>query len=488
VSELGGLIHAPRVLAGAVASMRAEGKHVVHARGTFDLLDQRAVARLRQARDGADALVATVIREGFSVPPLLSQALRAQVVAELPFVFGVALEGELHGEAISSLIGADAVIEMDEAPSTRGHPPEPNVLDATGRNDIVYPKPSPFTPEADAFLKDFRRRHTTNDVIAAVQSLKKLRVLVVGDAIIDEYHFVRPLGMPLKSPIIASQFLEAEAYAGGALAVANHVAGFCDDVHLVTVLGAKDPREDFVRAHLRPNVEPMFFYRDDGPTTVKRRYLLRFLVHKLFEVAFFNDHPLPLDVDQAVVRHLEARSEDYDLVIASDFGHGMLSAKSIEVLCSRARFLAVNTQINSINFGYHVISKYGRADYVCIDEPELRLAMRDRLTPVDQLLGPLAESVNAKIVTVTRGNQGSVTYSADGTRATIPIMSRQVIDTVGAGDAYLSASAPCACLGMSPELIGFVGNAIGGLAVRIVGNKEPVGPETLLPFIKTLLE
>jgi sugar/nucleoside kinase (ribokinase family) len=114
--------------------------------------------------------------------------------------------------------------------------------------------------------------------------------------------------------------------------------------------------------------------------------------------------------------------------------------------------------------------------------------MRDRLTPVDQLLGPLAESVNAKIVTVTRGNQGSVTYSADGTRATIPIMSRQVIDTVGAGDAYLSASAPCACLGMSPELIGFVGNAIGGLAVRIVGNKEPVGPETLLPFIKTLLE
>jgi bifunctional ADP-heptose synthase (sugar kinase/adenylyltransferase) len=488
VSELESPILSLGALAETVASLRADGKRVTHARGMFDLLGRQEVERLRKAREGADALVVTIASDDSSRTPLLAPALRAQVVAALRFACGVAVEGDLPAGNVVDAVAADSVLEFEEDPRFRAQATQPNVLDATGRIDLVYPKPSPFTVEADAFLRDFRQRHSAADVIAAVHSLRKLRVLVVGDAIIDEYHFVRPLGMPLKSAIIASQFLEAEAYAGGALAVANHVAGFCDEVHLATVLGTKDTREDFVRAHLRPNVQPTFFYRNDAPTTVKRRYLLRFLVQKLFEIAFFDDHPLPPPVDADVVRHLEATCDGYDLVIASDFGHGMLSHQSIEMLCSRARFLAVNTQINSINFGYHVISKYRRADYVCIDEPELRLAMRDRITPVDHLLGPLADLVRAKMVTVTRGNQGSVTYRADGLRATIPIMSRQVVDTIGAGDAYLSASAPCACLGMSPELVGFIGNAIGGLAVRIVGNKEPVGPDTLLPFIKTLME
>jgi bifunctional ADP-heptose synthase (sugar kinase/adenylyltransferase) len=476
-----------RAIADSVASLRANGKRVVHARGVFDLLDRREVARLRRARDGADALVVTVMSAGRATAPLLAPTLRAEVIATLPFVHGVALEGREHGPDIVTLVEADTVLEIDGEPFGPAQAMEPNVLDAMGRVELVDAKPSPFTPEAAAFLNDFRRRYSADDVIAAIRALKKLRVLVVGDAVIDEYHFVKPLGMPLKSPIIAAQFLEAEAYAGGVLAVANHVAGFCDEVHLATVLGEKDSREDFVRTHLRSNVQPTFFYRQDAPTTIKRRYLLRFLVQKLFEVAFYDERPLAPALDAQVVSHLQTTCDGYDLVIVSDLGHGMLSQKSIDVLCSRAFFLAANTQINSINFGYHVISKYGRVDYVCIDEPEMRLAMRDRLTPVDQLVAPLAKSVRAKMLTVTRGNQGSVTYRADGLRATVPILSRQVIDTIGAGDAYLSASAPCASLGMSPELVGFVGNAIGALAVRIVGNKEPVGPDALFPFIKTLM-
>ncbi len=60
--------------------------------------------------------------------------------------------------------------------------------------------------------------------------------------------------MPTKAPVIAARFLDAETYAGGCFAVANHVAGFCREVHLVTCLGADDPREDFAREHLLPNV------------------------------------------------------------------------------------------------------------------------------------------------------------------------------------------------------------------------------------------
>ncbi len=77
---------------------------------------------------------------------------------------------------------------------------------------------------------------------------------------------------------------------------------------------------------------------------------------------------------------------------------------------------------------------------------------------------------------------------ADGEVVTIPTFSREVVDTIGAGDAFLALTAPVASLGCEPELVGFVGNAVGALAVRIVGNKESVDPTQLHKFVTTLLK
>lgn len=342
--------------------------------------------------------------------------------------------------------------------------------------------------ELSKFLREFRTRHSAESVIARIQELKKLKVLVLGDTIIDEYHFVRPYGMPLKAPVIAAQFQRGESYAGGVLAVANHVAGFCDEVHLVTGLGATDTKRDFIDASLRSNVSRHFVVQPDAPTTVKRRYLRTFLLQKLFEVSFFDDRPLDPDVDAAACAYLAEEVPKYDLVLVADFGHGFVTRAMIDVLCAKAKFLAVNTQLNSVNYGYHVVTRYPRADYVCIDEEESRIACRDRRAPVDEITAALATQLGCRVMTVTLGHVGSLTRMDGHAPVTVPVLSRQVVDTVGAGDAYLSLSAPCACAGFPPELIGFVGNAVGALAVRIVGNAQPVEPDALYAFITRILE
>jgi sugar/nucleoside kinase (ribokinase family) len=68
------------------------------------------------------------------------------------------------------------------------------------------------------------------------------------------------------------------------------------------------------------------------------------------------------------------------------------------------------------------------------------------------------------------------------------VFSREVVDSIGAGDAFLALTAPVAALTADPELVGFVGNAVGALAVRIVGNKEPVDQVSLFKFLTTLLK
>ena len=80
--------------------------------------------------------------------------------------------------------------------------------------------------------------------------------------------------------------------------------------------------------------------------------------------------------------------------------------EAIEVLCREARFLAVNTQSNAGNLGYHTISKYPRADYVCIAENEMRLDARDRRGDLRGMVRQLSQRLHCGRMVVTRGKRG----------------------------------------------------------------------------------
>ena len=69
-----------------------------------------------------------------------------------------------------------------------------------------------------------------------------------------------------------------------------------------------------------------------------------------------------------------------------------------------------------------------------------------------------------------------------------PIFSSKVIDTIGAGDAFFSFTAPCFAKDMPLDLVSFIGNAVGALAVQIVGNKQSVEKYELLEFIHAILK
>jgi sugar/nucleoside kinase (ribokinase family) len=69
----------------------------------------------------------------------------------------------------------------------------------------------------------------------------------------------------------------------------------------------------------------------------------------------------------------------------------------------------------------------------------------------------------------------------------VPAVSRRVVDRLGAGDAYLSVTAPCVAAGMPMDVVGLVGSVVGSLAVRIVGNRSSIEPADVGRFIATLL-
>jgi rfaE bifunctional protein kinase chain/domain/rfaE bifunctional protein nucleotidyltransferase chain/domain len=496
-------------LAETVRRLKAEGKKVVQSHGVFDLLHLGHIRHFEQARRMGDVLIVTVTRDEHVNKgphrPAFPHDLRAETLAALQCVDYVAVnQWPLAVEAIR-VLKPDVYVKgseykVAENDITGGIVPEAEAIRSIGgeirfTDDITFSSSnllnrylSSLPDDVQRYLDEFRKRHSAEEVFTHLGSLSDLRVLVVGETILDEYVYCDAMGKSSKEPIIAMRYVSRETYAGGALAVANHVAEFCAEVGLVTYLGTTNPSEDFVRSHLKPNVKPIFIRKPDSPTIVKRRYVEKYLVTKLLEIYEMNDDPLKEVEDAALCSALESMMQEYDLVIAADFGHGLITRKAVDLLSSKAKFLAVNTQINAANIGFHAVSKYRRADYVCIQESEIRMDRRNRGDDLKVLLRDLAGRLSSRAVMVTRGRVGTLFYTREEGCFECPSFALKVVDRIGAGDAVLSMTSACVQRKMPPDIISFLANLVGAQIVGVVGNSSSLSRISLMKSIESMLK
>jgi bifunctional ADP-heptose synthase (sugar kinase/adenylyltransferase) len=186
--------------------------------------------------------------------------------------------------------------------------------------------------------------------------------------------------------------------------------------------------------------------------------------------------------------YLKKQLSQYDLVIAADFGHGTISSEIIQTLTDYSRFLSVNTQANAGNRGFNTISRYPRSDYVSIAEHEIRLEQRNSNGPLRAMMHELIHKIGCKQLVVTRGRQGATVADLEGSFVDIPSFARNVVDRVGAGDAFFAITSMAAALITPNEVLGFIGNVAGSLAVEIVGNKKAIDKMAVKKYITSLMK
>lgn len=498
-----------RELANILAAFKEKGKTIIHCHGVFDLLHPGHIRHLEAAKCEGDVLLVTITKDVHVIKgpgrPVFNEHLRAESVAALECVDYVALSDWPTAVESIKALKPDIYVKgkdyADEKQDLTGkiRDEEDAIKSVGGRvhftDEITFSSTEllnlhfdVYPEEARDFLREFRDKYSSRDIVRRLQDLKKTKALVIGDSIIDEYHYCTPLGKSPKEFLIPAKYLYEEAFAGGILAVANHIAGFCEHVDLITCLGMQNNYEQFISEHLKPNIKAKFFHHPDAPTTVKRRFVDHALLTKMFQVCFLGNCGLPEGVNQEVCSHLKSSIGDYDLVVVGDYGHGFMGSDIIRILCGRSRFLAVNVQANSANMGFNLITKYPRADYVCIDEAEIRLATHDRTSQLDKLAVGITQRLECHRAVITRGHLGSLVYADDSGFFSVPVFSREAVDRIGAGDAYFAITSPCAAAQFPLDLVGFIGNAVGALKIRIVGNRSSVEPVPLFKYIATLLK
>src|ERR1051325_1332419 len=507
-SAIGHKIKDLEQLGAILENEKVGGKRVVHWHGTFDLLDAGHIQQLQAAKALGDLLVVTVVPDrsihADHQRSDYSEAMRAETVAALQMVDYVGIG---HGSSAAPMIRllkpdvyvrdsdrtdgiydgeADVAIEAEAVQSVGGT--LQFASDLASRNSSMGKMLLTLLPdEVGAWLESFRRNHSLDDILGALASLEPLRVLVIGEVILDEYVYTEALGKSSKEPILAVRYLYQDVHAGGSIAIANHLADFCSSADLVASLGAANAREEFIRSSIKPNVRTSFITKADSPTIVKRRFVEKYQVTKMLEVYEINDEMLSEMEEEQLCAELERLLPECDVAIVADFGHGLIPPRAAKLLCKKAPFLAVNTQINAANIGFHTITKYERADYVCIHEGEMRLDARSRKADLRDLIVKLSERMGCETITVTRGKTGTLIYNREHGFAATPALAIKVVDRLGAGDTVLAITALCAAKRLPPDVIGFIGNLVGAQAVPIVGNSRSIDKAELVRNIQSLL-
>ena len=505
--EFGEKIKPAKELATVLAELKTEGKRIVQCHGAFDLLHRGHLHQFQQARSQGDVLVVTLTTDRFVAKgpgrPVFNQQIRAEMVAAISLVDFVTFSDEASCVEVIKALKPDVYVkgrsyEDSDRDLSGKILLEKNAVESVG-GQIYFSHEMPIrsTPLINSFIDPYpeqvleylnrmKARYSFDEVVKTVDAFRSLKVLVIGEAIIDQYDYVMPMDTSPKGGVIAMRHLDSEMFAGGSLACANHIANFCSEVALVSCLGSIDSHEEIIRSSLAPNVRPWFLTKEDARTIVKKRQVDTSYFKKHSETYLFDDRILNGEEEECLLNYLETRLGLFDLIFVIDYGHGFITDRAIDLMTTRADRLAVNAQTNSANKGFNLITKYPKAKFVCLDHYEIRLAMCDKISDPPVLAERLLADSQASVVAVTLGHNGSVIV--DNTMAhETPVFSKKVVDTVGAGDAFFSIASLCVASGVPLDLTGLMGNVAGGLATTYIGNKTSIDKTMLFNFVRTLL-
>ncbi len=354
---------------------------------------------------------------------------------------------------------------------------------------IINNSGSIFDENQIKFLDKIKANFSFNKINDAIESLKNLKILVIGEIIVDQYNFCKVIGKSGKEPVLTFEKLETSKYLGGAGAIANHLASFSDKVTIFSTIGDKSDQLRFIKNNLSKNIKYNFIKKKNSPTILKEKYVQQMDNRKVFSTYSFNDEPLDKIQNKKVLNYISKHAKNFDLVIVSDYSHGFISKETANRISKLSSFLSVNCQINSANINSHTLKKYKNYELLIINESELRHELRNNSDDIKKLIRLISNELKIKNVIVTQGSSGATYFNKMSNNFyTSPAFAFKVVDKVGAGDAMLAITSLCLKKKIDKNLLLLIGSLAASQLVENVGNSKKVDKKEILKSIHYILK
>lgn len=354
--------------------------------------------------------------------------------------------------------------------------------------DLIHSEvESPRRLPIDLPLEFMAHHGITRDRLSEIlTSLSKVRVLIVGDSIVDEYVSCHPLGMSREDPTLVVTPIETKSFVGGAAIVAAHAASVGGHASLHTVTGL-DSQADFMAGELRKiGVEARLHADDSRPTTTKQRW--RAGGKTLLRVSRLHQDPISAALQREFFNGVAEAIDQYDLLIFSDFNYGVLPQALVDRLTElgkqRGLTMAADSQASS-QIGD--IARFGGMNLVTPTEYEARVATRNFEDGLVVLADQVRQKAQADLVIMTLAEdgvfvRGATDPSSAATTERLPALNSTPVDVVGAGDSLLVVAAMGLSTGATMHEAALLGSMAAAVQVSTTGNR-PICPESLFELL-----
>ena len=310
--------------------------------------------------------------------------------------------------------------------------------------------------------------------------IKCLRVLVVGDVMLDRYLAGDVRRISPEAPVPVLTVDEEKSVAGGAANVALNAAALGANVEVLGWFGQDLTGEELIH-----------ILEGEGITVERQSYVSGVPTISKTRVMASNQQICRIDREEAPNRYqpnlsdihesLVAKASASDLVIISDYGKGFVSSELISLLRSTSSFLAIDPKPSRL-------LDYAKPDLLTPNRIEaLELAGRYRFSvdefPEEEIVSKIFDDFSPRKLAITIGSEGMLLAEEGKSLEVIPTAAQEVFDVSGAGDTVIAALAMCLSAGTPFIESAKFANLAAGIVVGKVGTAT-VSPQEILSVAK----
>lgn len=463
----------------------ATNKRIVFVSGNFNILHPGHLRLLRFARECGDYLVAGVL-DASSSGAYVDEAVRLESIQAINWVDHAFILKE-PPETFIARLQPSFVVKGKEHESRIN--PESAAVVAYGGKLLFCSGDTSFS-SVDLLRREWRElnlstikrpaeylsRHSIEavGVLRLLEQMKRLRVLVIGDTIVDEYITCDPLGMSQEDPTIVVTPVMQEKFLGGAGVVAAHARSLGSHVHFFSVLGA-DETAAFVRQTVAELGLDFHDYTDvSRPTTLKQRF--RAVNKTLLRVSHLRQHDINAELRARILADITAVLDSVDLLLFADFNYGclpqVLVTDIIAAADARCVLMAADSQSSS-QLGD--VSRFTNMTLITPTEREARLAVQDFDSGLVVLAEKLRGKAGATHAVITLADEGVLIQTGvkEGSKwptDRLPALNLSPKDVAGAGDSFFTCAAMALTVGADIWQAAYLGSLAAACQVGRIGN------------------
>lgn len=303
---------------------------------------------------------------------------------------------------------------------------------------------------------------------ALLGRFSRVRVLVVGDLMLDEFVFGRVERISPEAPVPVLHFTREDARPGGAGNVVSNVRALGGRAACSGIVGDDGAGKELRRmlAALGASTAGLVVDRH-GPTIEKTRII----AHHQQVVRADQEAvgPLPAAAAAALKARVLAELPGAGALIVSDYGKGVVDRDLLLAVLESAAAERVPVCVDPKESHFDA---YGRATVITPNLAEAGGAYGRRITDeagLEEVGFGLLRRLGCGAVLITRSEQGMSLFESPAEHTYFPTVAQEVYDVTGAGDTVVATLAMALAAGADLKLATLVSNHAAGLVIREIG-------------------